>query len=250
MNKIKRIAIWSGPRNLSTALMRSFGNRNDFEVIDEPFYAAYLKETGIKHPMYEEIIDSQTSDPDVICELCKNGPVGKPYQYQKHMTHHMVKKFNRDFIFSLTNIFLIRKPELVLKSFKKKHSDYRLEDLGFKQQFELFELVKHRLGIVPPVIDSEDLMKNPKKTLKNLCSIIDIGFSESMLSWEPGPKPYDGIWGSHWYKEINKSDRFKKITRFDRTPIKSYGMSVKELNIIKEADKYYQHLSKIRINLD
>ncbi|MED5531590.1 MAG: HAD family hydrolase, partial [Pseudomonadota bacterium] len=103
MNKIKRIAIWSGPRNLSTALMRSFGNRIDFEVIDEPFYAAYLKETGIKHPMYAEIIDSQISDPDVICELCKNGPVGKPYQYQKHMTHHMVKKFNRDFIFSLTN---------------------------------------------------------------------------------------------------------------------------------------------------
>ena len=106
MNKIKRIAIWSGPRNLSTALMRSFGNRNDFEVIDEPFYAAYLKETGIKHPMYAEIIDSQTSDPDVICELCKNAPVGKPYQYQKHMTHHLLDEINLDWLSIGKNCFI------------------------------------------------------------------------------------------------------------------------------------------------
>ena len=120
MKNIKRIAVWSGPRNLSTALMRSFGTRNDFEILDEPFYAAYLKKTGIQHPMFDEIISSQISEYKEVTDYCINGQVDKPYQYQKHMTHHMIKKYYKDFILSLNNVILIRKPELVLNSYKKK----------------------------------------------------------------------------------------------------------------------------------
>ena len=248
MSKIKRIAVWSGPRNLSTALMRSFGNRDDFEVIDEPFYAAYLKETGLRHPMYLEILDSQFSNPDLVCEYCVNGEVSTPYQYQKHMTHHMLKNFNKDFIFALTNVFLIRKPDLVLKSFKKKHSDYGLDDLGFRQQFELFELVKNNLGFIPPVIDSEDLIKKPREILQKLCKTIDIEFSESMLNWNPGPKPYDGVWGRHWYKEINKSSTFMMKKSSDKVDRECCPMPAKELEIIELAKIYYKHLSRIKIN--
>ena len=208
MEKVKRFAIWSGPRNLSTALMRSFGSRADFEVIDEPFYAAYLKETGIKHPMYEEIISSQSTDPRVISNFCESGAIVKPYQYQKHMTHHILNSFDKNFVLSVSNVFLIRKPALVLNSYRKKNADYQFEDLGCKQQFELFELVKDKLGFAPPIIDSEDLIQNPRKIIKKLCKTIGIKFLESMLSWKPGPKPYDGVWGRHWYKEINKSTRF------------------------------------------
>jgi len=244
---IKRIAMWSGPRNLSTALMRSFGNRGDFEVIDEPFYASYLKETGLRHPMYKEILKSRISNHNFISKFCSNGPVGKPYQYQKHMTHHMLDNFNKDFIFSVTNVFLIRRPDLVLMSFKKKHKEYEFNDLGFRQQFELFELVADKLGHAPPVVDSNDLINNTKGILKKLCSTIEIRFLESMLSWNPGPKSYDGIWGRHWYSEINKSSRFR-VGSIEKKPLNiTVPMSSKELGIIEIATKYYNELQKIKI---
>ena len=120
MKNIKRIGVWSGPRNLSTALMRSFGSRNDFEILDEPFYAAYLKKTGIKHPMRASIIRNQLSDYKEVSNFCINGIVNKPYQYQKHMSHHMINNDHKDFILSLKNVILIRQPESVLRSYKKK----------------------------------------------------------------------------------------------------------------------------------
>ena len=120
MKNIKRIAVWSGPRNLSTVLMRSFGTRSDFEILDEPFYAAYLKKTGIQHPMSDKIIRSQLSDYKEVSDYCVKGKVNKLYQYQKHMTHHMIDNYYRNFISSLKNVILIRKPELVLNSYKKK----------------------------------------------------------------------------------------------------------------------------------
>ena len=230
--------------------MRSFGNRDDFEVVDEPFYASYLKATGRKHPMYKEILNSQSSDPNVISEYCANGPMVKPYQYQKHMTQHMLKKFGREFIFSLTNAFLIRRPDLVLNSFRKKHVEYEFKDLGFKQQFELFELVTDKLGITPPVIDSEDLISNPRGILKKFCEAIGVNFSETMLTWEPGPKNYDGIWGHHWYKEINKSSKFRRKARLHHSSLDDVEMSDKEINIISSAEKYYYQLSKIKITAD
>ncbi len=250
MEKVKRFAIWSGPRNLSTALMRSFGSRADFEVIDEPFYAAYLKETGIKHPMYEKIINSQSSNPSVISNLCENGALVKPYQYQKHMTHHILNSFDKNFVLSVSNVFLIRKPDLVLNSYRKKNPDYQFKDLGFKQQFELFEMVKYEKGVIPPVIDSDDLTKNPSLFLRVLCKEMGIEFIHSMLRWEPGPKPYDGVWGSYWYKEINNSDRFRPKTSLDENESHLLDFSSKELEIIKEANIYYQEMSKVKISID
>ena len=250
MEKVKRFAIWSGPRNLSTALMRSFGSRADFEVLDEPFYAAYLKETGIKHPMYEEIISSQSTDPRVISKLCESGTIVKPYQYQKHMTHHILNSFDKNFVLSVSNVFLIRKPALVLNSYRKKNADYKFEDLGFKQQFELFELIKYETGVIPPVIDSEDLLKNPSLALRILCEKMGIEFFYSMLFWEPGPKSYDGIWGSYWYEEINNSDSFKPKKGLDNNERHLVDYSAEELEIIKEANTYYHEISKVKISID
>ena len=142
MKNIKRIAVWSGPRNLSTALMRSFGSRNDFDIIDEPFYASYLKMTGIKHPMFDEIIKSQSSDYKEVSEYCKNGYFKKSYQYQKHMTHHMINNDYLDFALSLKNVFLVREPVLVLRSYKKKNKNYDFQDLGFRQQFDIYKYLK------------------------------------------------------------------------------------------------------------
>ena len=215
MKNIKRIAVWSGPRNLSTALMRSFGSRNDFDILDEPFYASYLKKTGIQHPMFDEIIKSQSSDYKEVSEYCKNGYFKKSYQYQKHMTHHMINNDYLDFALSLKNVFLVREPVLVLRSYKKKNKNYDFQDLGFRQQFDIYKYLKDRLGLIPIVIDSDDLQNDPIRILRKLCDDLEIPYCESMLTWKPGPKAYDGIWGVHWYKEINKSSGFIKKERFE-----------------------------------
>ena len=239
MKNIKRIAVWSGPRNLSTALMRSFGTRSDFEILDEPFYAAYLKKTKIQHPMSDEIIRSQLSNYREVSDFCISGQVNKPYQYQKHMTHHMINNYYKDFILSLTNVILIRKPELVLNSYKKKNKNYEFKDLGFQQLYEIYEFIYNSLGYFPLIIDSEDLQNNPEITLQELCKSLEIPFCMSMLSWSSGPKKYDGIWGVHWYKEIYKTTGFKKKTNSNITTNSNIKFSQKDKSIIKKANTLY-----------
>ncbi len=239
MKNIKRIGVWSGPRNLSTALMRSFGSRSDFEILDEPFYAAYLKETGFIHPMRNEIIKNQLSDYKAVSDFCINGLVNKSYQYQKHMTHHMINNDYLDFILSLKNVILIRRPELVLNSYKKKNKNYEFKDLGFQQLYELYEFIKNRLNFFPLIIDSDDLQNHTELTLKKLCCNLEIPFCQSMLSWSPGPKAYDGIWGVHWYKEINMTSSFNKKISQCETNIEDKKLSNKDKIIIREANNYY-----------
>ena len=238
MKNIKRIAVWSGPRNLSTALMRSFGTRSDFEILDEPFYAAYLKKTGIQHPMFDEIISSQLSNYKEVADYCINGQINKLYQYQKHMTHHMINNYYEDFILSLKNVILIRKPEFVLNSYKKKNENYEFKDLGFQQLYEIYEYIYNRLGYFPIVIDSDDLQNNPELTLRKLCNSLEIPFFNSMLNWSAGSKKYDGIWGVHWYKEINKTTSFMRITSGSTDKVYK-KMSQKDKNIIQIANKFY-----------
>ena len=238
MKNIKRIAVWSGPRNLSTALMRSFGTRSDFEILDEPFYAAYLKKTGIQHPMFDEIISSQLSNYKEVADYCINGQINKLYQYQKHMTHHMIKNYYEDFILSLKNVILIRKPEFVLNSYKKKNKNYEFKDLGFQQLYEIYEYIYNRLGYSPIVIESDDLQNNPELTLRKLCNSLEIPFFTSMLNWSAGSKKYDGIWGVHWYKEINKTTSFMRITSGNTDKVYK-KMSQKDKNIIQRANKFY-----------
>ncbi len=203
-----RIAMWSGPRNLSTAMMYSFGARSDMAVVDEPFYAAYLSQTGIDHPMGDDILSSQSTDPDqVISDLLGPVPDGKPHFYQKHMSQHMISGISRDWIEEMTNIFLIRHPARVAASFAAKFENPSLSDIGFVQQTELFDQLKSA-GHAPLVIDSHDIRQAPETMLKSLCSALDLPWDPAMLSWPAGGHRDDGIWASHWYGAVHRSTQF------------------------------------------
>ena len=205
-----KIAMWSGPRNLSTAMMYSFAARGDCAVVDEPFYGAYLKATGLDHPMAAEVIASQSQDPDTVAAECVGAiPQGQSLFYQKHMTLHMIPSFGRDFMRQLTNVFLIRHPARVVASYAKKREGPTLADIGFVQQAELFDEVANWLGHAPLVIDSADIRENPTRALSRLCAALGIPFTDAMLHWPVGPKPYDGVWAPHWYNAVHKSSGFE-----------------------------------------
>jgi hypothetical protein len=204
-----RIAMWSGPRNLSTALMYAFAGRPDCTVWDEPFYAAYLAETGIEHPMRDAVIAAGIADPARVAARCIGPtPEGRPLWYQKHMTLHMVPSFDRGFLQGLTSAFLIRHPARVVESYSKKRESPTLEDLGFLQQAELFDQVALLTGTAPPVVSAESIRQDPRKALTRLCDALNIPFSDAMLAWPAGPKPYDGVWAGHWYNAVHASTGF------------------------------------------
>lgn len=204
------IAMWSGPRNLSTAMMYSFAARGDCAAWDEPFYAAYLKMTGIDHPMRDEIIAAHENDPDTVTSMCRGAaPGGKAHFYQKHMTLHMIPGIDRSFMRACQNVFLIRHPARVVASYAKKREGPTLADIGFVQQAELFDEVSDWLGHAPLVIDSADIRNNPRAALSGLCSALGLPFTEAMLSWPAGPKPYDGVWAPHWYNAVHRSTGFE-----------------------------------------
>lgn len=206
---IRRIAMWSGPRNLSTAMMRAFSSRPDCAVSDEPFYAAYLAATGIIHPMNEAVLASQPQDPQrVAADMLGPVPGGKPVWYQKHMAHHMIEGFPRDWMDGVTNVFLLRRPERVLASYAQKREDVTLRDIGFAEQADLFDRVADRLGHAPPVIEAEDVRRDPRRALTALCTAIDLPFTDSMLSWPQGQHPDDGVWAPHWYGAIFNTTGF------------------------------------------
>ncbi|QYX57007.1 HAD family hydrolase [Roseovarius sp. SCSIO 43702] len=202
-----RIAMWSGPRNLSTAMMYSFGARGDCAVVDEPFYAAYLALTGLEHPMRDEVMASQPQDPeDVITSLTGSLPEGR-IQYQKHMSQHMVEGVRRDWIGKVRNVFLIRHPARVIASYAAKRENPTLDDIGFRQQAELFDEAA-ALGDTPVVVDSHDIREAPEPMLRRLCDEIGIRFDPAMLSWPKGGHPADGVWAAHWYGAVHRSTGF------------------------------------------
>ncbi|WP_037254340.1 hypothetical protein [Roseobacter sp. SK209-2-6] len=203
-----RIAMWSGPRNLSTAMMYAFGNRGDCAVVDEPFYAAYLAQTGLDHPMREEILESQPQDPvEVAQKLLGPVPAAKPHFYQKHMTQHMVPGMPRDWMRDVTNVFLIRHPARVIASYAAKRENPTLDDIGFRQQAELFKLCQD-LGQNPIVIDSHDIREAPAAKLEQLCDALSIPSSPKMLSWPKGGHANDGVWAPVWYGAVWNSEGF------------------------------------------
>lgn len=201
-----RIAMWSGPRNLSTAMMYSFGNRADFSAVDEPFYATYLAQTGLNHPMRDEVLESQPQDPALVIDALL-GPIKTAHVYHKHMTQHMLPSIPRDWIANVTNVFLIRHPARVVASFSDKYDNPTLTDIGFVQQAELFNQVR-ALGQTPIVIDSADIRLNPRHMLSALCEAIGLPFDEAMLNWNAGPRSYDGVWAPHWYASVHGSTGF------------------------------------------
>lgn len=205
-----RIAMWSGPRNISTAMMRSWGNRPDTFVCDEPFYAHYLHATGRQHPGADEVIATgETDSRKVIAQLIGAVPDGKRIFYQKQMTHHLLPDIDRAWLGGVTNCFLIRDPREVIVSYIKKNNDPALEDIGFVQQAEIFDRVRTHTGAVPAVIDAHDVLENPRKILGLLCEAVGVEFLDSMLSWEPGLRETDGIWAKHWYGEVATSRGFQ-----------------------------------------
>ncbi|MCW1934622.1 HAD family hydrolase [Pararhodobacter zhoushanensis] len=202
-----RIAMWSGPRNLSTAMMYAFAARGDCAVSDEPFYAAYLALTGLEHPMREQILASQPQDPEKVV-LTGDAPDAAPIWYQKHMTHHMVPGIPLDWMSRCRHAFLIRHPSRVVASYVRKREAPVLEDLGFTQQRALFERLVQTTGEIPPVLDSTALRAAPREKLIALCAALQIPWTERMLYWSKGSKPYDGVWAAHWYQAVHDSTGF------------------------------------------
>ncbi len=190
-------------------MMRAWGSRGDTVVIDEPFYAYYLKATGQKHPGADELIAAGETDwRKVIGHLTGPIPSCKRIFFQKHMTHHLLSEIGREWLGTVTNCFLIRDPREVIASYLKKRGDPALEDLGFTQQAEIFELVRNRAKSVPPIVDAKDVLENPGRMLRLLCDAIGVEFSKSMLSWTPGLRETDGLWARHWYTEVAKTTSF------------------------------------------
>ena len=204
-----RIALWSGPRNLSTAMMRAFGARPDTAVIDEPFYGAYLAMTGIDHPMRDAVLAAQPTDWRVVVDrLLGPVPNGRPIFYQKHMTHHMVEGIDLAWMSRCRNAFLIRAPERVLASYAARRREVTAADIGFDRQAELFDREADRMGAAPPVIEAEDVLADPRRVLTALCAALDIPFADEMLNWPPGRRASDGVWAPVWYEAVERSTGF------------------------------------------
>ncbi|MGB0388856.1 MAG: HAD family hydrolase [Ardenticatenaceae bacterium] len=209
----KHIAMWSGPRNISTALMRAWENRADTVVWDEPFYAHYLHFSGSPHPGADEIIASYETDWVKVVEAVTGAiPHGKSIYYQKHMTHHMLEHIELDWLSKLTNCFLIREPREMITSYIRVRGDANVYDTGYPQQLRIFKHVcalrQAQGAAIPPVIDSRDVLQNPRRMLSLLCEAIGVEFSEKMLSWPAGKRASDGVWSKYWYDSVEKSTGF------------------------------------------
>lgn len=235
-----RIAMWSGPRNISTALMRSWESRDDTFVCDEPLYAYYLSRTDVDHPGREEVLASQDSDwRKVVAYLTGDIPGGKAIFYQKHMAHHLLPGIDRGWVESLRNVFLIRDPGEMLTSLIKVTPGATMDDTGLPQQWELFVRLRDVVGATPPVIDAKDVLDDPRGVLARLCSKLGIPFQEEMLSWRQGPRDTDGVWAKYWYDAVEKSTGFQPYTpKPDEVPAR--------VQTVYEAcrvsyDKLYEH---------
>jgi len=237
-----RIAMWSGPRNISTAMMRSWGNRDDCVVTDGPLYACYLAASGKPHPGANEVIAAgQTDWKEAVRQLTEDRPADKPIFYQKHMTHHLLPQIDRAWLGKLTNCFLIRHPREVLASYTKIVETPALEDTGFPQQSEIFEWVRSHTGRIPPVLDAVDVLKNPRRMLGLLCEAVGVDFQEAMLAWPPGPRATDGVWAKYWYGEVEKSTGFRQYQA------KASELPERLSELSDQCEPYYDLLFKHRL---
>jgi hypothetical protein len=238
---VLRLAMWSGPRNVSTALMRSWGNREDTVVVDEPLYAHYLAVTGRPHPGRERVIAHHETDwQRVIATLLAPQPPGTRILYQKQMSHHLLPDIGREWLAQMTHAFLIRDPRAMLASLSEKLEEFTLADTGLLQQVEIFDHVVGTTGRVPPVVDSADLLAAPEAVLTRLCDALEVPFSARMLSWPPGRRDTDGIWAPWWYSRVEES------TGFEPPPLRPPAPLTGELRAIEAQcrplyDKLWRH---------
>lgn len=218
--------MWSGPRNISTALMRAFENRADCAVVDEPFYGYYLRATGLEHPVGDAVMASMSCDwREVARQLCNDLPATGDEAscavfYQKHMTQHILPAMDMAWTDQLLNCFLIREPRRIIASYARVRPQFAIEELGFPQQWELFQRVTDRLGEAPPVVDSATTLRNPEAVLRAFCTRVGIPFSSEMLHWPAGRRESDGVWAPHWYAAVEASTGFQAVSEAPLSEIK------------------------------
>ena len=237
------IAMWSGPRNISTAMLRSWGARPDTFVCDEPLYAHYLAETGLDHPGRDEILAHHERDWHKVVDWL-TGPIpdGRSIFYQKHMAHHLLPGMDLDWIGELRHALLIRDPSEMLTSLIRVWPEPTIADTGLPQQVELLERLE-RQGAVPPVLDARDVLENPGGMLRELCARLDVPFTEAMLAWEPGPRPTDGIWARHWYDSVEQSTAFAPyVPKHAVVPDRLH-------DLLEQCESLYEHLARERITI-
>jgi len=233
--------MWSGPRNISTALMRSWENRDDCVVVDEPLYAHYLAETGIEHPDRDEVIEAGETDWRlVVSGLVGAVPNGTRIQYQKHMTHHLLAHIERDWLLQLTNALLIRDPAAVIASYRISRARVAPPDLGLLQQRELYGYLRSR-GAPPPVLEAADFLGDPRGHLEWLCDWAGVPFTTTMLAWPPGPRDSDGVWAPHWYGTVVASTGFAPYRK------RSVDLTAVDLAVEAVCRPAYDDLSDVRL---
>lgn len=237
-----RVAMWSGPRNISTAMMRSWENRGDTAVWDEPFYAYYLDSTGIEHPVDSEVIAAGETDwRRVVKRLLGEVPGGRPVFFQKHMTHHLLPEIDRGWMDAVVNCFLIRDPREVLASYALKRSTVTVEDVGVPQQAEIFHYVRARSADPPVALDARDVLENPRGVLSALCDRVGVEFTERMLAWPPGPRESDGVWAKHWYHSVHRSSGFQPYVA------KTESLPGHLESLARECEPHYRRLWEQRL---
>lgn len=238
--KTKRIALWSGPRNISTALMYSFGNRKDTKVLDEPLFGYFLKHTGVDRPSRKEVLEVMETDADTVINETLNSDVDKPVLFMKHMANHLID-LDKSFIDDYVNVVLTRDPKDMLLSYSQNVEHPTLLDTAYQQQVELIHYLKEK-GITPVVVDSKDVLLDPETVLSKLCAHCDIPFTNEMLSWKAGKRKEDGVWEKYWYHSVHKSTGFN-----------TYKEKTEELPghlkaLYNECLPLYQELTKYKIN--
>jgi hypothetical protein len=235
-----RLAMWSGPRNISTALMRSWENRPDTMVVDEPLYAHYLAETGIDHPGRDEVVEAGETDWRVVVEgLLAPLPDGIRVFYQKQMAHHLLPGIGREWVGELTNVLLIRDPREVVASYLRSRSQVTVDDIGLRQQTSLFADLA-AAGRVPLVIDAADFLTDPERYLRGLCDLVGVPFDERMLTWPSGSRDSDGLWAPHWYAAVRESTGFAPYQR------REVSLSGQGERVAEECRPLYEELRERR----
>tara|TARA_R100001244_G_scaffold96522_9_gene72371 strand:+ start:12819 stop:13556 length:738 start_codon:yes stop_codon:yes gene_type:complete len=239
-----RIAMWSGPRNISTAMMRSFGGRSDCAVSDEPFYGAFLQTTGQRQPMADEVIASMDCDWHSVADAMR-GPVpgGKPVWYQKHMPHHMVADISIADFPDHRHAFLIRDPDRVVASYAAKRLEVTADDLGYARQLGYVDQAAQLTGKPPAILDSADILRDPESHLRALCSALEIPWDTGMLAWQAGGRTTDGVWAAHWY------GRVLETTGFGGTESALPKLGQRERAVSDQCRDAYDRLSELRIRL-
>jgi hypothetical protein len=233
-HNVKRINVWSGPRNVSTALMYSFAQRSDTRVVDEPLYGHYLRVSGAPHPGADEVMAHMSTDADQVIREVILGPCDRPVLFMKQMAHHLVD-LDRSFLAETINVLLIRDPVQMLPSLAKNLAEPTLRDTGLALQTELYDHLRS-LGQDPPVLDAKQVLLNPRRVLSVLCERLGLPFDEGMLHWQAGPRPEDGIWAKYWYHAVHQSTGFQPYTEKNE-PVPSHLEP-----LLAECLPHYEHL--------